>query len=70
MRGLAMPESYRLFIDGWWRDAADRSTMPAINPYNKEVHAHIPVATAGDVEEAVAASPSRLAIASTSAWCS
>ena len=50
-----MAETYQLFIDGKWRDAADGATIPAINPYNQDVHAQIPVATAGDVEEAIAA---------------
>lgn len=50
-----MTETYQLFIDGKWRPAADGATMPAINPYNQEVHAHIPVATADDVAEAVTA---------------
>jgi acyl-CoA reductase-like NAD-dependent aldehyde dehydrogenase len=50
-----MTETYKLLIDGVWRDASNGATMPAINPYNQEVHAHVPVATVGDVEEAVAA---------------
>jgi (Z)-2-((N-methylformamido)methylene)-5-hydroxybutyrolactone dehydrogenase len=49
-----MAERYQLFIDGKWRDAADGATIPAINPYNQDVHAHVPVATAGDVEDAIA----------------
>lgn len=50
-----MAEKYQLFIDGKWRDAEGGATMPAINPYNQEVHAHIPVASASDVAEAVRA---------------
>src|SRR5262245_18693550 len=50
-----MAEKYQLYIDGTWRDASDGATMPAINPYNQDVHGHVPVATAGDVEEAIAA---------------
>jgi (Z)-2-((N-methylformamido)methylene)-5-hydroxybutyrolactone dehydrogenase len=50
-----MAEKYQLFIDGKWRGASDGATMHAINPYNQEVHATIPVATQGDVEEAVLA---------------
>jgi aldehyde dehydrogenase (NAD+) len=50
-----MTVAYQLYIDGKWRDASDGATLPAINPYNQEVHATIPVATAGDVEEAIAA---------------
>jgi aldehyde dehydrogenase (NAD+) len=50
-----MAEKYQLYIDGTWRDAADGATMPAINPYDQTVHGHVPVATAGDVEDAIAA---------------
>ena len=50
-----MVETYQLFIDGRWRPAADGATMPAINPYDRSVHAHVPVATAGDVEDALRA---------------
>lgn len=48
-------ERYQLFIDGKWRDASDGATMPATNPYNQEVFAEIPVATAGDVGDAIMA---------------
>ena len=50
-----MADTYQLFIDGRWRDASGGATMPAVNPYNQDVHGHVPVATAGDVEEAIAA---------------
>ncbi|MGN6356982.1 MAG: aldehyde dehydrogenase [Novosphingobium sp.] len=50
-----MATNYQLYIDGQWRDASDGATIPAINPYDQTIHAHIPVATAGDVEEAVSA---------------
>ena len=50
-----MVETYQLHIDGKWRDAAGGATMPAINPYDQEVHAHIPVAATSDVEDAIAA---------------
>src|SRR5579871_3325032 len=50
-----MAQKYQIFIDGKWRDAGNGVTMPAINPYNQEVHGHVPVATVGDVEEAIAA---------------
>ncbi|MDR2856388.1 MAG: aldehyde dehydrogenase [Novosphingobium sp.] len=48
-----MATTYQLFIDGKWRAASDGATMPAINPYNQEVHAHVPVATVADVEDAI-----------------
>ena len=51
-----MPQTYQLFIDGRWRDAAGGAAMPAINPYNQEIHAEVAVAGPADVEEAVAAS--------------
>lgn len=50
-----MTQTYKLFIDGQWRAASNGATIPAINPYNQEVHAHIAVATADDVDAAVAA---------------
>ncbi|MDB5725505.1 MAG: carnitine dehydratase [Novosphingobium sp.] len=50
-----MARTYQLFIDGKWRDAAGGATMPAINPYNQEVHAHVAIASGADVEEAVLA---------------
>jgi acyl-CoA reductase-like NAD-dependent aldehyde dehydrogenase len=50
-----MTETYKLFIDGQWRAAADGATIPAINPYDQQVHAHIAVATAQDVDDAIAA---------------
>jgi aldehyde dehydrogenase (NAD+) len=49
-----MTQTYQLFIDGTWRDAADGATMPAINPYNQEVHGHVPVAAVADVDESIA----------------
>ncbi len=53
-----MATQYQLYIDGKWRDAASRATMPAINPFDQSVHAEIPVATLADVEEAIAAARS------------
>ena len=50
-----MTEKYELYIDGKWRDSASGETMPAVNPFNGEVWAEIAVATAADVEEAIAA---------------
>ena len=50
-----MATHYQLFIDGKWKDSADGNTMPAINPFNQEAWATIPVATTADVEEAIAA---------------
>ena len=50
-----MAERYQLFIDGQWRDASDGASMPAVNPYDQQVHAHVPVATAADVEDAIRA---------------
>lgn len=50
-----MTETYKLFIDGIWRDASDGAAMPAINPFNQDVHAQVPVATEADVEDAITA---------------
>ena len=57
-----MAQSYQLFIDGTWRDSSDGATIPAVNPYNQDVHATIPVATpaamvAGEALITVSASP-------------
>ncbi len=49
-----MIETYKLFIDGKWRSASDGASMPAINPYNQEVWAQVPVASESDVADAVA----------------
>ena len=50
-----MTQSYQLFIDGRWRDASDGAMIPAINPYDQDVHGQVPVASAGDVAEAISA---------------
>jgi aldehyde dehydrogenase (NAD+) len=50
-----MAEKYQLFIGGAWRDGSGGETLPAINPFNQEAWASIPVATEADVEAAVAA---------------
>lgn len=50
-----MTATYQLFIDGQWRDGADGQTMPAINPYNGDIHAHIAIAAKSDVEETIVA---------------
>jgi aldehyde dehydrogenase (NAD+) len=50
-----MVENYQLFIDGKWKTSSDGGTMPAINPFNQEIWASIPVATQADVEAAIAA---------------
>ena len=50
-----MVENYRLFIDGQWRNSSNGATMPAVNPFNQEIWASIPVATQADVEVAIAA---------------
>lgn len=49
-----MVQKYQLFINGTWRDSSSGETLPAVNPYNQEVHATIPVATADDVAQAIA----------------
>jgi aldehyde dehydrogenase (NAD+) len=49
-----MVETYRLYIDGQWRDSSSGASFPAINPYDQEVWAAIPAASAADVAAAVA----------------
>lgn len=48
-----MTTTYRMLIDGQWRDGGDGATIPATNPYDQSLHGTIPVATAADVEEAI-----------------
>lgn len=48
-----MTEQYQLYIDGKWRNSSDGQTMPAVNPFNQQVWAQIPVATESDVAEAI-----------------
>jgi len=50
-----MAERYQLYINGIWRAGTGGEIMPAINPYNQDVWAQIPIAAASDVDEAVAA---------------
>ncbi|MGE4338959.1 MAG: aldehyde dehydrogenase family protein, partial [Pigmentiphaga sp.] len=50
-----MTKTYKLYIDGAWRDASDGATMPAINPFNQDIHGQIPLATETDVEDAISA---------------
>jgi aldehyde dehydrogenase (NAD+) len=50
-----MVDTYRMFIDGAWRDSSTGETLPAINPFNQEVWATIPEASEADVADAVAA---------------
>ena len=44
-----------LFIAGIWRGASDAGTIPIVNPANGETIGDLPVATAGDLDEALAA---------------
>ena len=44
-----------LFIAGVWRGASDGSTIPVVNPATGAVIADLPVATRGDLDEALAA---------------
>jgi aldehyde dehydrogenase (NAD+) len=52
---MTMTQTYQLYIDGAWRAGSGGRTLPAINPYDQSVHAHIAVATEEDVDAAVRA---------------
>jgi len=43
-----------LYIDGVYRDGADRHTLETVNPVNGEVIGELAIATKADVDEAVA----------------
>jgi betaine-aldehyde dehydrogenase len=47
--------AYRMYIDGKFVDAADKSTLDVFEPATEEVMATVPAAKAGDVDRAVAA---------------
>jgi succinate-semialdehyde dehydrogenase/glutarate-semialdehyde dehydrogenase len=53
-----MYESYGLFIDGRWRQAADAATLAVVDPATEEEIGVIPVATPADLEEALGAAES------------
>jgi succinate-semialdehyde dehydrogenase/glutarate-semialdehyde dehydrogenase len=53
-----MYESYGLFIDGRWRQAADAATLPVVDPATEEEVGVIPVATPADLDDALGAAES------------
>jgi succinate-semialdehyde dehydrogenase/glutarate-semialdehyde dehydrogenase len=53
-----MYESYGLFIDGRWRQAADAATLPVVDPASEEQIGVIPVATPADLDDALHAAES------------
>ena len=53
-----MYESYGLFIDGRWGQAADAATLPVVDPATEEEVGAIPVATPADLDEALGAAES------------
>ena len=53
-----MYESYGLFIDGHWRQAADAATLPVVDPATEEEIGAIPVATQADLDDALLAAES------------
>ena len=48
-------ESYRMIIDGVWREAADGATFESVNPFTSRAWADVPSATEADVDDAVRA---------------
>ena len=48
-------ETARLYIDGQWVDATSDDAVAVVNPATEEVIAHVPQASVGDVDRAVAA---------------
>ncbi len=57
---------HSFYVDGQWREAADRATSPVVNPATEQAFAAVPMGTAADVDAAVAAA--RRAFAPYSAW--
>lgn len=50
---LQLQDTYKLYINGEWREAADGATIKTYNPSNGELLAEIADATNSDVDEAV-----------------
>jgi acyl-CoA reductase-like NAD-dependent aldehyde dehydrogenase len=48
-------ENYSMLIDGKWRPAADGAEFASVNPFTGQEWAHVPAATAEDVDDAVTA---------------
>jgi acyl-CoA reductase-like NAD-dependent aldehyde dehydrogenase len=48
-----MPENYKFYINGKWRDGDERERFPAVNPYDRSTWATIPQANKSDAEEAI-----------------
>lgn len=60
---------YGLYIDGQWRAASDGGTREVIDPTNEEILGWLPVATAADLDAALAAAQRGLALwRQTSPW--
>ena len=53
-----MYESYGLFIDDRWRQAADGATLAVVDPSTEEEVGVIPVATSADLDDALLAAES------------
>ena len=47
--------TYRLYIDGAWRDSEGDAVLTVLNPATEEVIGTVPDGTAGDVNRAVSA---------------
>ncbi len=50
-----MYQSFGLFIDGQWRSASDRGTADVLSPVTQQALGSVPVATAADTKDALAA---------------
>jgi len=48
-----MPENYKFYIDGEWREGEERERFPAVNPCDRSTWATIPQASKSDAEEAI-----------------
>jgi succinate-semialdehyde dehydrogenase / glutarate-semialdehyde dehydrogenase len=57
-----MYSDVQLFIDGQWRDASDRNTLPIENPATGTVIGQLACATIADLDEALAASARGFAV--------
>lgn len=63
------PRELALFVAGEWRGAAGRDTVGVVNPASGETLARLPVATAADIDDAIAAAQAAFPVwAAQSPW--
>lgn len=69
MSAAQYPQQLELYVAGEWRGTQGRETLPVVNPSTGLTLGQLPVATTGDIDDALSAAGSTFAAwAATSAW--